>query len=113
MNGIHPRELQIYRNRRGQEPFTKWLTSLSDKITRKRIQTRLSRVEAGNFGDCKKIAPGVFELRLRIGYRIYFGAVGDTIILLLGGGDKSSQQKDIQNAKLCWKEYLENRNEKI
>ena len=98
---------------RGQEPFTQWLTSLADKTARKRIQTRLSRVEAGNLGDCKQISPGVFELRLRIGYRIYFGKVGDTIILLLGGGDKSSQQKDIQNAKICWGEYLENQNEKI
>ena len=111
MNETQPRELRIFRNRRGQEPFTK--SSLADKTTRKRIQTRLSRVETGNLGDSKQIAPGVFELRLRIGYRIYFGKVGDTIILLLGGGDKSSQQKDIQNARLCWGEYLENQNEKI
>lgn len=113
MNETYPRELRVFRNRRGQEPFTKWLTSLADESTRKRIQTRLSRVETGNLGDSKQIAPGVFELRLRIGYRIYFGKVGNTIILLLGGGEKSSQQKDIQNAKICWREYLENQNEKI
>ena len=113
MNETQPRKLRIFRNRKGQEPFTKWLTSLADKTIRKRIQTRLSRVETGNLGDSKQIAPGVFELRLRIGYRIYFGKVGDAIILLLGGGDKSSQQKDIQNAKICWAEYVENQNEKI
>jgi len=68
---------------------------------------RLDRVSLGNFGDCRSVGEGVQELRIDYGpgYRVYFGQHGSTIVLLLCGGDKDSQAKDIDLAKHYWKEY--------
>ena len=109
MRVARTRELQIYRDPNGREPFTDWLKSLRDQRTRKRIQNRIARIEYGNLGDHKSVGDGVFELRLQFGpgYRIYFGEVNNTIILLLCGGDKSSQDRDIERAKVYWQEYKE------
>ena len=92
-----PRELQIYRTPNDQEPYTQWFESISDLKTRTRIQARIDRIESGNLGDHKSIGGGIFELRLQFGsgYRVYFGQLGNTIVLLLCGGDKSSQVRDI------------------
>ncbi len=104
----HPRELQIYQNPNGREPFTEWLES-HDQKTRSRIRTRLGRLVSGYFIDCKSVGEGIFESRFHFGagYRIYFGTVGDTIVLLLCGGDKSSQIRDIERAKTYWQNYKE------
>jgi len=77
---------------------------------RRRILKRLYRIESGNYGDCKNLGDGVNELRFFFGagYRVYFGEDGDTIVILLCGGDKDSQRKDIEKAKVYWKEYQEN-----
>ena len=109
MRVARTRELQIYRDPNGRESFTEWLKSLQDQRTRKRIQNRIARIESGNLGDHKSVGDGVFELRLQFGpgYRIYFGEVDNTIILLLCGGDKSSQDRDIERAKGYWQEYKE------
>ena len=109
MRVAHPRRIQIYRAPNDQAPFTEWLKSLQDGRTRKRIQNRVARIESGNLGDHKPVGDGVFELRLHFGpgYRIYFGEVDNTIILLLCGGDKSSQNGDIDRAKAYWQEYKE------
>ena len=109
MRVAQTRELQIYRDPNGREPFTEWLKSLRDQRTRKRIQTQIHRIESGNLGDHKPVGDGVFELRLHFGagYRIYFREVDNTIILLLCGGDKSSQDKDIVRAKVYWQEHKE------
>ena len=66
------------------------------------------KVESGNYGDCRSVKDGVFELRLTFGpgYRVYFGEDGDTVVVILCGGDKSSQAHDIEKAKAYWKEYL-------
>ena len=74
---------------------------------RARVFARLDRVETGNLGDCKSVGDGVFELRLSFGagYRIYFGEIGATVVLLLYGGDKSSQKKDVAKAKEYWNIY--------
>ena len=66
------------------------------------------RVEAGNYGDYKLVGDGVLELRFRFGtgYGVYFGEDGDTVVALLCGGDKSTQERDIERAKTYWKEYL-------
>lgn len=109
MHNTHPRELQFHRTQNGREPFTEWLESIRDRKTQTRIRGRLDRLEKGNFGDCESVGSGVFELRLHFGqgYRIYFGEVANTIVLLLCGGDKSSQTQDIENAKTYWQEYKE------
>lgn len=103
---IQRREIHIFQDQRAREPFTDWVQSLS-RHYRARVFARLDRVETGNLGDCKPIGEGVFELRLHFGagYRIYFGAVGTTIILLLCGGDKSSQKHDALKAKEYWNAY--------
>ena len=109
MRVAQTRELQIYRDPNGREPFTEWLKSLRDRTTRKRIQARIDRIESGNLGDHKSVGDGIFELRSQFGpgYRIYFGEVDNTIILLLCSGDKSSQGRDVEQAKDYWQEYKE------
>ena len=83
----------------------------SRKNTQNRIDKRLERLEDGNIGDCQSVGAGVFELRLHFGpgYRIYFGQIENTLVLLLCGGDKASQARDIELAKTYWKEYKEAR----
>ena len=108
---VRPREIQIFRDQNGREPFTEWFESIRDLKIINRIQNRLDRVESGNLGDYHFVGDGVFELRLQFGpgYRIYFGEVDNTIVLLLSGGDKSSQTRDIQRAKAYWQAYKEAR----
>lgn len=98
----------IYKTESGKVPFNIWLDSLRDRKTRQRILNRLFRVESGNYGDHKSVGDGVIELRFFFGagYRIYFGEDGDKLVILLTGGDKSSQSEDIEQAKAYWKEYL-------
>ena len=77
--------------------------------TQTRIRRQLTRLEVGNFGDCQSVGGGVFELRIHFGpgYRIYFGEISNTVLLLLCGGDKSSQPRDIERAKTYWQDYKE------
>lgn len=102
------KEVIIYRDAAGNEPFTDWLNSLRDPRTRRRILKRLLRLESGHFGDTSAVGGGVKELRFFFGpgYRIYFGEDGDRIVILLTGGAKSGQNRDIHQAQACWKEYL-------
>lgn len=101
------RTLVIYRTITGKEPFKDWLESL-DNIIRYRILARLRRVAEGNLGDHKRFY-GIIELRCNFGkgYRVYCAEVGQVIVLILTGGDKSNQQSDIFNAKRYWEEYNE------
>jgi len=71
------------------------------------IRKRLNRVRMGNLGDCRSVGDGVKELRIAFGpgYRVYFGEDGETIVVLLCGGDKSSQEADIRRAKEYWIDY--------
>jgi putative addiction module killer protein len=102
-----PKKLQIYVTEDGRAPFSEWLASLRDLKARAKIRVRLDRVSLGNFGDCHGVGDGVQELRIDYGpgYRVYFGQEGATIVLLLCGGDKSTQTKDIEIAKGYWNEY--------
>lgn len=104
-----PRQLIVYQTPEGEEPFTRWYRSLRDVEAVARITRRLDRMEAGNTGDCKAVGEGVLELRVDYGpgYRVYFGQDGDTWVVLLVGGDKRTQAKDIQSAKRYWCDYKE------
>jgi len=99
----------IYETTPGKFPFTLFLDSIRSLKDRARILTRLDRVESGNFGDYKSLGDGLFELRFFFGsgYRVYFGMNGNQCVILLCGGDKSSQEKDILMARRYWKSFLE------
>ena len=103
-----PKTVIVFRTATNKEPFTDWLNSLRDAQNRRRILRRLVRLESGNFGDCKPVSGGISELRFFFGpgYRVYFGQDGDTIVVLLCGGDKDSQRRDVRQAQIYWKEYL-------
>jgi putative addiction module killer protein len=81
--------------------FTKWFNSLKDRRAKARIQARIDRVELGHFGDSEPVGEGVGELRIFYGpgYRVYFVERGAVVVILLSGGDKSTQQTDIAKAK--------------
>ena len=98
-------QLYCYQRSDGSEPFTEWLNGIRDKATQARIRVRLQRLAAGNPGDVKPVGGGISELRFPFGagYRIYLSQQGTTWILLLCGGDKSSQPRDIAKAQ----SYLE------
>ena len=89
-----------YINENGREPFTEWIAVLRDKKAVLRIIARFEQVQDGNFGDCKPVGSGVWELRIDVGqgYRVYYSIVGKQVILLLAGGDKRSQNRDIEKA---------------
>ncbi|MDY7546710.1 type II toxin-antitoxin system RelE/ParE family toxin [Glaciimonas sp. CA11.2] len=80
--------------------FDHWFVSLRDRTVRVRVQMRIDRAELGNFGDCEPIGEGVSEMRIHTGagYRVYFVQRGSEIVILLAGGDKSTQSKDIKTA---------------
>ncbi len=100
-------EIFRYQRENGSEPFTEWLNGLRDKAAEARIRVRLLRVGAGNLGDCEAVGDGVLELRVHVGagYRLYFGRHGMSVVILLCGGDKSSQAADIKRAKDFWAEW--------
>ena len=81
--------------------FLRWLQGLRDKRARARIAVRLDRVEEGNFGDYRSVGGGVSELRIHAGkgYRVYYTIRNNVVVLLLCGGDKSSQAKDVRRAQ--------------
>lgn len=83
------------------EEFDSWIGKLRDRKARARIQARIDRIELGNFGDVEAVGEGVSELRIFYGpgYRVYFTKQSSVVVVLLIGGDKSSQSKDIERAK--------------
>jgi len=83
------------------ETFEKWIRNLRDKNAVAKINIRIKRIQLGNYGDVKFIGDGISEIRIDYGpgYRIYFCKIENIIVLLLSGGDKSSQPKDIAKAK--------------
>lgn len=100
--------IAIYETEYGQRPFKRWIDSLKDKVTKARINARILRVEDGNFGNSKAIGAGVSELKIDFGpgFRVYYGLDGDKVVVLLIGGDKSTQDKDIRLAQDYWADYL-------
>lgn len=110
---VKERDIEIYEQADGKRPFEDWLNNLRDGMTRNRIRSRLDKVATGNFGDFKQVGEGVSELRFTFGpgYRVYYALDGEKIVLLLIGGDKASQEKDIEKAKEFWNDYKERTNE--
>ena len=102
----NPREVIFYIDGNGKEPFTIWHNSLRDKKARRRILTRVRKMEQSIYGDHKPLGDGISELRFfwGPGYRVYFGEHGKKTVVLLGG-DKDDQQNDIQRAKDYWWDY--------
>jgi len=101
-------EIKEYIDETGNSPYEKWARRLRDQRAIGKIAARLSRIKTGgNFGDSKSIGDGVSELRIPYGpgYRVYFGREGETVIILLCGGDKSTQRQDIGRAKAYWQEH--------
>lgn len=91
----------------GHDCFKEWLANLADRQARARVVVRIQRMAAGNFGDCKPIADGVWELRIDHGpgYRVYYARAGAKLILILIGGDKRKQQAEIETALEYWKNW--------
>ena len=104
---VTPKQIVVFRARNGQVPFEEWLDNLTDKRAVARVLARLARVRQGNLGDCKPVGEGVSELRVDYGpgYRVYLGQKGQTLVVLLCGGEKRTQDHDIRLAKQYWHEY--------
>ena len=104
---VTPKEVVAFRAQDGRVPFEEWLDDLKDKRAVARILARLARVRQGNLGDCKPVGEGVSELRVDYGpgYRVYFGQHGRTLVVLLCGGDKRTQDRDIRRARQFWREF--------
>jgi putative addiction module killer protein len=93
-------EIRIYTDRQAAKPLIEWLEALKDLRAKAQIKARMVRVAAGNFGDCKPVRDGVQELRIDYGpgYRVYLSRQGPILVLLLCGGDKADQSRDIERA---------------
>lgn len=104
-------EVREYITDNNRSYFSDWLNRL-DRSVKARVLTRIDRIRRGNFGDAKSVGGGVFELRLDFGpgYRVYFGRDGEKIVILLCGGDKGSQSKDMERAKELWTAWAGGRN---
>lgn len=107
---IHPKTVVAYVDANGHEPYSDWLENLKDQKAKEIVRVRIRRLESGLYGDCESVGDGVFELRIFFGpgYRVYFGEDEGQLVILLCGGDKGSQKRDIRAAKGYWKEYKEN-----
>ncbi len=102
-----PREIEEYITPDGRAPFSEWLNALKDRKARAKIRVRLDRLALGNFGDHRALSGHLRELRIDYGpgYRVYVSEVDNRVILLLIGGTKKGQQKDIDKAKEYWQDY--------
>ena len=100
-------EVRRYVTGSGQDVLGDWLLALKDARARAKIAARIARISVGNFGDCKPLRDGVWELRIDWGpgYRVYYALLEKTCVLLLCGGDKRKQQADIRRAIAYWKDY--------
>lgn len=98
------RSLWYYLSANGKRPFADWFLQLPDRSGAGRVQVRIDRLRLGNFGDVRSLGKGLSELRIDAGpgYRVYFTVEGKSLVLLLCGGDKSTQRTDIRRAR----EYL-------
>jgi len=106
-------KLVQYETDDGASPFAVWFDGLDVQAALK-VRTALARMELGNFGDVKPVGQGVSERRIDFGpgFRIYFGQDGGKLIVLLVGGTKKRQQRDVEQAKAYWTDYKRRKKEK-
>src|SRR4029077_13040903 len=103
-------EIRYYVTTGEAEPFAEWFIAL-DSEARAKVTRAVARMEQGNFSNAKGVGEGVLEYRLGFGpgHRIYFGRDGDTLVVLLTGGTKKRQQRDIDTAHAYWRDYKQSR----
>ena len=103
-------QVVAYRREDGRSPFGEWLSGLNDRALRK-VQVAVLRMADGNFGDHKSVGDGVMERRIHFGpgVRVYYAKEGDTLVLLLTGGTKKRQSRDVAEAKTLWADYRRRR----
>lgn len=101
------KKVEFYVTTKGKIPFMEWLESLKDIKARVQIKKRLRRAELGNLGEYNTVGQGVFEMKIHFGpgYRVYFGMEGQRLVILLCGGDKRTQSKDIKLAHEYWADW--------
>jgi putative addiction module killer protein len=102
--------IREYIDSNGRSPFSEWLDELNSPAA-ERVNTALYRLESGNFSNVKAVGAGVLECRIHFGpgYRVYFGKDGERLIILVGGGTKQRQSRDIERAIACWADYRRGR----
>ena len=104
-------EIQDFLQPDGTDPYSIWLRGLVDRKARARVVVRVGRMAGGNFGECKPVGDGFWELRVDWGpgYRVYYAMAGKRLLLLLAGGDKRKQQMDIDTAISRWIDWKQRR----
>ncbi|MBI2988797.1 MAG: type II toxin-antitoxin system RelE/ParE family toxin [Deltaproteobacteria bacterium] len=104
---VSAKQVENYVRSDGSCPFDDWMDSLRDQRARDIVRARIARIRLGNLGNCEPVGGGVLELKIDYGpgYRVYFGEVGMKLVILLCGGDKSSQAEDIRRAIDYWEDY--------
>ncbi|TVP62987.1 MAG: type II toxin-antitoxin system RelE/ParE family toxin [Nodularia sp. (in: Bacteria)] len=109
---VEPKDVRRYITSDGRVPFAEWFDALRDPKTKSIIDKRLNRVSLGNLGDYRSVGEGVYELKIDFGpgYRIYFGQIGKIIVLILCGGDKSTQDQDIRKSIEYLQDYRRREN---
>ena len=106
---VRPRKIVILQLEGGRSPYDEWFNGLKSVALQSAVDARLTRVRDGNFGDHRPVGEGVYELRIHKGpgLRVYYALRGRELVILIGGGDKSSQQRDIRTAMRLWRSYNE------
>ena len=99
-------DVREYNDQQGRSPYAEWFNELNPRTAAK-VTTALTRLALGNFSNVKGVGSGVFECKIDFGpgYRVYFGKDGERLVILLGGGTKKRQQKDIEKALAHWRDY--------
>jgi len=103
-------EIRYFVAREGHQPFADWFADL-ESVARAKVTRAIVRLEQGNFSNVKSVGEGVFEYRIDFGpgYRVYFGQDGPTLVILLTGGTKKRQQRDVDAAHAFWREYKQSK----
>jgi putative addiction module killer protein len=101
-------EIRTYQSAEGRQPFAEWFADL-EPVARAKVTRAIARMEQGNLSNVKSVGEGVFEYRIDFGpgYRVYFGRDGEALVILLVGGTKRRQQRDIEAAHVYWRDYKE------